>query len=116
MPDQPETFDKQTWQERIKQRLQSWKRPASYSLYGFLSAMSLFPVVEALQRGQYEALAALGVVTAGIGTGLLTNLVQEWARGKKSWEEIMHALEPLIQQNQELRGALGETSQERNSE
>ncbi len=106
MPDQPESFNEQTWKDRIRQRLQGWSKPAAHTLYGFLATMSLFPVVEALQRGQFEALTKLGGVTAGIGAGLITNLVWEWARDDKSQDEVISELEALAQQDEEIREAL----------
>ncbi len=107
MPDQPESFNEQTWKDRIRQRLQGWSKPAAHTLYGFLATMSLFPVVEALQRGQVAPVfIALGSVAGSVGAGLLTNLVQEWARGDKSQDEVISELEALAQQDEEIREAL----------
>ena len=103
------TFNEETWKARIRQRLQNWNQPAAHTLYGFLATMSLLPVVEALQQGSGLAVGiALANVAGSVGTGLLSDLVQEWAKGKKSRDEIMSELETRVQQNQELRDELDE--------
>ncbi len=50
-------FDVQVWRERVAQQMAGWKsrwekaRPAGVSsLYAFLSAMALWPVVEAVRQ------------------------------------------------------------------
>jgi len=78
-------FDLNVWQEKLKQRLSGWKarwihlRNAGMDrLYPFLAAAALWPVVEAVQQGEWAALAALGGVTAGLGSNLLANAIQNW--------------------------------------
>ena len=75
-------FDLNTWKERVGERLRDWKprmqRAGINSVYAFLSAASLWPVVEAAKAGEWAALAALGGVLGAVGTNLLANRVQEW--------------------------------------
>ncbi|MGD2178679.1 MAG: SUMF1/EgtB/PvdO family nonheme iron enzyme, partial [Anaerolineae bacterium] len=78
-------FDIQTWRERVAQRSEGWKDRWEHaksvgvsSLYGFLSAMALWPMVQALRQGDLAALIALGGVAAGVGTNLLANQLQSW--------------------------------------
>ncbi len=78
-------FDIQVWQKRVERRLTKWRprwekaqAAGVNSLYLFLSAMTLWPVVEAAQQGDWGALAALGGVLAGVGSNLLANQIQSW--------------------------------------
>jgi hypothetical protein len=48
------------------------------SVYAFLSAASLWPVIEAARGGEWAALAALRGVSAGLGSNLLANRIQSW--------------------------------------
>lgn len=75
-------FDLKQWQQRFGERLDGWRARmgavGAPSLYGFLTAMSLWPVAEAVQHGEWAALVALGSVTAGVGGNLLANVIQKW--------------------------------------
>ncbi len=75
-------FDLQTWKGRLRQRLPGWKVRMTQlgvnSVYATVSAAALWPVVEAAQRGEWAALAALGAVVGGVGGNLLANRLQEW--------------------------------------
>lgn len=78
-------FDIQIWREHVAQRTVGWKNrwekarsTGVSSLYAFLSAMTLWPVVEAAQKGDWAALAALGSVAAGIGGDLLADQIRSW--------------------------------------
>ena len=57
-------FDEKTWKEKIKERLTDWKgrmeRAGVNSAYAFISAATLWPVVEAAKGGEWAALTALG--------------------------------------------------------
>ncbi|MBI3942344.1 MAG: hypothetical protein HY326_04970 [Chloroflexi bacterium] len=75
-------FDLHSWKQKVGQSLTDWQprmqRAGVTSLYAFLSAASLWPVVEAVRGGEWAALAALGGMLAGVGTNLLANQVQGW--------------------------------------
>ncbi|GAB4537725.1 MAG: hypothetical protein Kow0063_24870 [Anaerolineae bacterium] len=78
-------FDVQRWKDQVSRRLEGWKprweqawAAGVTSLYAFLSAMALWPVVEATRQGELAALLALGSVTAGMGGNLLASQIQAW--------------------------------------
>lgn len=76
-------FDLETWKQRLRDRLPDWKgqmqAAGSHSLYGFLSALALWPLVEAARAGQVLPVAmALGSVAAGVGGNLLAEQVLKW--------------------------------------
>jgi len=102
-------YDVQVWRERLSHRMEGWKgrwekaRSAGVpSLYGFLSAMALWPVVEAAQQGEWAALATLGGVAADVGGNLLANQIQSWKDEADAARELTQAAE----ENEEIRSAL----------
>jgi len=102
-------FDIQIWRDQLSCQMESWKDRWEQarsigisSLYAFLSAMALWPVVEAVRQGDLAALVALGGVVAGKGSNLLANQIQ-------SWKDEMHAAQQLalaVEDNKEIRAAL----------
>jgi len=102
-------FDIQIWRERIAQRMDGWEtrweqsRAAGVSsLYAFLSAMALWPVVEAVRQGDLAAVLALGSVAAGVGGNLLANQIQSW----KDEADAARRLAQTARENQKIRAAL----------
>ena len=102
-------FDVQVWRERIAQQMEDWKgrweqaRSAGVSsLYGFLSALALWPVVEAVRQGELAALWALGSVAAGVGGNLLANQIQSWKDETGAADQLARAAE----ESEEVRAAL----------
>jgi len=102
-------FDVGVWRERLSHRVEGWRdrweeaRSAGVpSLYAFLSAMALWPVVEAARGGEWAALTTLGSVAAGVGGNLLANQVQSWKdeRGAALW------LAQAAEESEEIRAAL----------
>lgn len=75
-------FDLDAWKEKVREQLQGWKprmeRAGVNSVYAFLSAATLWPVVQAYQGGDLAAVFALANVLAGVGTNLLANRIQAW--------------------------------------
>ena len=71
-----------TWQNAIPAHLDGWKqrmqRAGATSLYHFLSAATLWPVVQAAQGGEWAAIGALGAVVAGVGSNLVASRIQGW--------------------------------------
>ena len=81
------TFTLDTWKEKAAQRLRhvgDWlqrKRTedAPLLLYGGLCGMSLWPLVQAAQAGQWlPVVMALGSVAGGVGGNLIAEQVQRW--------------------------------------
>ena len=77
-----EPFNATTWKEKIIQRLQNWRaqmpQAGVNSLYGFLATMAFGPVLAAFQRGDGLGVGmALGSLMAGVGTNLLSDLLQQ---------------------------------------
>lgn len=93
-------FDIQTRRERVAQRTEGWKKrweqaqsAGVSSLYAFLSAMAIWPVVEALRQGDLGALTALGGVAAGVGSNLLANWMQSWKDETDAAQQLTKATE-----------------------
>jgi formylglycine-generating enzyme required for sulfatase activity/energy-coupling factor transporter ATP-binding protein EcfA2 len=102
-------FNVEIWEERIARRTDNWKdsweqakAAGVSSLYAFLSAMTLWPVVEAAQQGEWAALTALGSVAVGIGGNLLADQIQFWKDETASAQQLADA----AQENDEVRVAL----------
>src|SRR5712691_6695591 len=76
-------FTLETWKAQVYERLWDWRlrleqaRPAS--VYSTLSAMALWPLVQAAQsEGMLPMAMALGNVAAGVGGNLIAEQVQRW--------------------------------------
>ena len=99
-------FDIESWKTTVKERLRGWKermnRAGVNSLYGFLSAATLWPVVEAARAGEWAALTALGSVLSGIGTGLITDRIKSW----KNETDAARQIEADIEKKPDLRAEL----------
>ncbi len=102
-------FDLRTWREEVAQRLEGWRtrweqaRAAGVtSLYAFLSAMTLWPVVEAVRQGEWAALMALGGVVAGVGSNLLANQIQSWKDETDAARKLAQAAEESAPLREEL--------------
>ena len=100
------SFDLTTWKASLATRLRGWlprmQQAGVTSVYAFVSAASLWPVVEAAQHGEWAAAAALGTVTAGVGTNLLANKLQGW----KDEATAARALEAAAERDTNLRAEL----------
>lgn len=82
----------QTWRQQIQERLARFAASARPEfrevgpnlLYGFLSAMALWPVAEAAQQGEWAALGAFFGVAGGVGANLIANQIKLEGRGRHS--------------------------------
>ena len=93
-----------SWRDR-------WQQARSVgvsSLYAFLSAMALWPVVEAARQGEWAALAALGSVAAGVAGNLLANQIQSW----KDEADAARQLAQGVEENAEIRAASASSFQD----
>lgn len=81
------SFTLQTWQDQAHtqfHKVGAWverakHEAAPYLLYGGLCSLSLWPLVEAAQKGQMlDVMLALGTVASGVGGNLLAEQVQRW--------------------------------------
>ena len=107
-------FDIETWKTRTRDRgkglKDGWEKvtaAGATSLYAVLSAMALWPVVEALQQGEgAAALGALTGVAAGVGGNLLANLVQGWKDRGASEDDVAQELARLATEREDIRAAL----------
>jgi formylglycine-generating enzyme required for sulfatase activity len=89
----------QTWRQQIQERLArfaasaraEFQQAAPNLLYGFLSAMALWPVAQAVQGGELAALLALGSVAGGVGANLIANQVQSWRDEADAAEQLSQA-------------------------
>jgi formylglycine-generating enzyme required for sulfatase activity len=80
-------FDSATWQEAAAGKLKgigTWldrrrREDAPYVAYGTLCGLSLWPLVEAAQAGQFlPVVMALGSIAGGVGGNLIAEQVQRW--------------------------------------
>ena len=76
-------FDLETWKAKLSERLQNWRprmnQIGAKSIYAFLSAATLWPVVEATRGSDWLAApTALAGVLAGVGSNLLAERMQSW--------------------------------------
>ena len=89
----------QTWRQKVQERLARFTASAQAQfqeagpnlLYGFLSAMALWPVAEAVQAGELAALVALGSMAGGVGANLIANQVQQWKDETDAAEQLSQA-------------------------
>ena len=76
------TFNLESWKNRLQQRLPGWQQRMQQagvgSIYAFISAATVWPIVAAMQQGEWAAMSALGGVVAGLGSNLLANGIQSW--------------------------------------
>ena len=80
-------FDLSTWKQAVAEKahhIGDWARQqakagAPYALYGTLCGMSLWPLLEAAQSGQFlPVMLALGAVGGGVGGNLIAEQIQRW--------------------------------------
>lgn len=99
-------FDLAQWKTQLAENLREWKlrmtRAGINSAYAFIAATALYPVAQAAQQGDWSALAALGAVTASVGTNLIANQIQKW----RDENDAALQLGPEAQTNDELRREL----------
>ncbi len=101
-------FDENTWKEKIRERLKGWKgrmeAAGVNSIYAFLSASALLPVIQqASQGGEWPVIStAISAFFAGIGGNLLANRVQDW----RDESDLAREIEMKIEQDPKLREEL----------
>ena len=98
-----ETFTQEAWKANIAEHLQHWRsrlqQQGAPSVYGFLSAATLWPVVEAARGGDWAALTVLGSILAGVGNNVLVTRIQQWRDEADAARQIASdiAVEPALQ-------------------
>jgi hypothetical protein len=99
-------FDLNIWKAEVSRRMKGWKprmqRAGVNSVYAFLSAAALWPMIEAARSGEWVALAVLGNVLAGVGSNLLANRIQGW----KDEADAAHQLATDAAEDPALRAEL----------
>jgi hypothetical protein len=113
------TYTLEVWKEQASQRLHSvggWlerraAQDAPYLLYGALCGLTLWPLVEAAQAGQWlPVIMALGSVADGIGGDLIAEQVQRWKdQARDSPVDETHVAEWVVEHaptDPDLREAL----------
>ncbi|HEX9971517.1 MAG TPA: NACHT domain-containing protein, partial [bacterium] len=78
------------------------KRARAKSIYAFLSASTIWPIVEAARAGNWEAAMALGGVVAGLGSNLLAERIQTW----KDKVDAAQKIEQEVIKNPALRNEI----------
>lgn len=84
-------FNLETWKDKVYEQLWDWRsrmqQAQAVSVYMFLSATALWPVVAAVRQGDWGALFAVGGVVSGVGTNLLANFIQQWKDEAHGWQD-----------------------------
>lgn len=100
------------WKKRVQENLVNWpgrmQQAGVNSIYAFISAASVWPIVQGMQQGEWAAMSALGGVVASLGTNLLANTIQSW----KDEAHGAQQLEGQINDNAALRDELDEVLEE----
>jgi len=99
-------FDLKTWQGKIKEGLKGWRermqKSGVKSIYAFVSATAIWPVIQVASGGQWTALTQLGMLTAGVGTSLLAGRLQKW----KDEADAARQIEDEVVNNKDFRDEL----------
>ena len=100
------TFSLDSWKKSLVEQMPGWQirmqQAGVNSIYAFLSAATVLPVVEAMRQGEWAAASALGGVLAGLGSNLLANVIQNW----KDEADGARQLEAQVAANDELRAEI----------
>jgi AAA-like domain len=87
-----ENLDLSAWQAQVAARLRAWasqrKRQRGGSVYAFLAAATLWPIVEKARAGDWTAPIVLGRVLAGVGGGMLANAMRNWTSEAQAAQQI----------------------------
>ncbi len=99
-------FDISSWKAQLSVKLPGWRTRMQAgginSVYFFIAATSLFPVLQAAQSGDWSALVSLGTILGGaVSTNLLANLVQKLK--DKSDVEVAETLQSEAKSTPELK-------------
>ena len=87
------------WKDRLKARWQAWATNpkaalnalGANSLYFALAGTALYPVAEAVARGDLAAVGTLYTLGAGVGVNLIANAVQRWADESDAAQQLAAA-------------------------
>ncbi|RLC91463.1 MAG: hypothetical protein DRI77_13785, partial [Chloroflexi bacterium] len=107
-------FNLTEWAAEVKERLQTWaqapkdawRNAGAHTLFGFLATMTLFPLAEALARGDAMGVGmALGGIASAVGGDLVAGMVQRW-KDHPDEKTAVRELEAALAESQELREAV----------
>lgn len=98
------------WKDRLKARWQAWRANpkaalsslGAKSLYFGMAGTALYPIAEAVSRGDLAAVGMLYTLGAGVGVNLIANAVQSWADESDAAQQ----LEQTAVEHSELLAAL----------
>jgi hypothetical protein len=103
------SFSLQSWKETFKTQLQGWRERMQTSgvksIYSFISASAIWPVLQATIGGQWTALAELGKVLAEAGSNILVDRLQKW-KEKKDEADVAGQIEKDMLTDKDLRAEL----------
>jgi len=108
------SFNLDEWSAQVKGRLQQWAQQpretlgqaGARTLFGTLAAMTLFPLAQALARGDSMTVGlTLGGIAAGVGANLVAEQVQRW-KDLSDGTDAVPDLEAALATSQELRQAV----------
>ena len=109
-------FDLAEWTDQVRERLHTWAQAprqavsdaGAQTLFGFLATMTLFPLAEALAKGDSLGVGlTLGSIAAGVGGNLLAGEIQRWKdradQGRLDEREVAPDVEAALATSRELR-------------
>ncbi len=88
---------KERWKSALKDWMPRMRRAGVESVYAFIAASTVWPVVLAYKQGDLAAILAVGAALAGVGGNLLANQIQLWkdkATGEAEAAQEIAALAP----------------------
>lgn len=76
------SFDLDDWKKQIEIELENWvprmKDAGVESVYAFLSASALWPLVKRAKEGDITTYVTLGDIAGATGANLIVNQIQNW--------------------------------------
>ncbi len=100
-------MDLAAWKERINESLWNLRFEmeslGAKSLSGLMAASAFWPVLEAAQKGDFEAAMAFGRLSGEIGSNLLADKFKEWNGGISSKEESVQVIEADLEASPALQ-------------
>jgi formylglycine-generating enzyme required for sulfatase activity len=99
-------FSIESWQAELQGKLREWqprwRESGVSSLYFFIAATALWPVVVAFRQGDLAAVMLLGQMLPNVGSNLLANVIQRFQNEADVPHELAAALAEIPALQQEL--------------
>ena len=104
------SFTLQSWKEDLEKHLEGWRgrmrTSGVKSIYAFVSATALLPVIQAVAGGDLTPVMELGRLISGLGTNLLATKLQGWKNNTET--EIAAQIKNEVENDQDIRAEFDE--------